>query len=119
MTQFIDAGVDDRNPGEERVIAVVKSLPAGWLVVANKNLPLHHGKSCEIDLIIVAPHRVILLDEKSWYGKITETDEFWTLSDGAARPSPLNKMTSSPNRSAPGFAIKLLAFLTLSVASCR
>ena len=92
MAQFIDAGVDDRNPGEDRAITVVKSLPNDWLVVANKNFPLRHGKSREIDLVIVGPHRVVLLDEKSWYGKITGSDEVWTLADGTPRPSPLKKI---------------------------
>jgi hypothetical protein len=76
MAQFIDAGVGERNPGEDRAIDIVKSLPDDWLVVANKVIPFRHGKSREIDLIIVGPHRVILLDEKAWYGKITGTEEF-------------------------------------------
>jgi len=110
MAQFIDAGADDRNPGEDRAIDVVRSLPNDWLVVANKNIPFHHGKSREIDLIIVAPHRVILLDEKSWHGQITGTDEFWSLADGASRPSPLKKIDYLAKPISTWFRDKIVGF---------
>ncbi|MGI8478016.1 MAG: nuclease-related domain-containing protein, partial [Thermomicrobiales bacterium] len=92
MAEVIDAAVGYRNPGEERALAVLRTLPDDWLVIANKNLPLRHGRSVEIDFIVIGPHRVVLLDEKAYRGTFTGSDQAWRLNDGAARPSPLNKI---------------------------
>jgi len=58
---------------------LLAQLPTSWLVVANKFLVMGHGKSFEIDFIVVAVHRIIVLDDKFWRGPITGSTEFWTV----------------------------------------
>ena len=92
MATVLHAGAQEMTPGERRALAVLEQLPTSWIVIANKILPLSHADSREIDFILIGPHRVFVLDEKSYRGKITGTEEVWTLDDGDTQRSPFNKM---------------------------
>ena len=92
MAEIIDAGVGFTTAGESRAIETLRDLPADWLVVANKVLPIRPGESYEADLIVVGPHRIWLIDEKSYRGSIIGSDQTWTLHGGQSVQSPLNKV---------------------------
>jgi serine/threonine protein kinase len=78
--------------GERIAAEELKKLPAHWIIICNKTLPLHNGSSYELDFIIIADNWVFLLDEKSWRGAIRGNNQFWVRADGASTHSPLNKV---------------------------
>lgn len=92
MARVIDAGIGARTPGEQRALDVLKTLPKSWLIIANKMLPLGRDQSLEIDMIVVSEHRIFVIDEKSWGGSITGTDQYWQLRGSHMVPNPLNKV---------------------------
>lgn len=92
MARIIDAGIGARTPGEQRALDVLKTLPKSWFIIANKMLPLGRDQSLEIDMIVVGEHRIFVIDEKSWGGLITGTDQYWQLRGSHMVQNPLNKV---------------------------
>lgn len=90
MARLVHAG-EFATEAERIAAEELKKLPAHWVVICNKTLPLHNGTSYEMDFVIIADNWVFLLDEKSWRGSIRGNDQFWTRSDGSSAHSPLNK----------------------------
>ena len=91
--------------GESRTAAELeKYLPDDWVVYCNKIIPLESGITRELDFIVVASGCVMLLEDKSWRGRITGTQEWWILDTGESRRSPLNKLDFNTR--------KLLGYLT-------
>lgn len=90
MAKLLHAG-EFATDGERLAAEELKKLPAHWVVICNKTLPLHNGTSYELDFIIIADNWVFLLDEKSWRGAIRGNDQFWIRADGSSTHSPLNK----------------------------
>jgi serine/threonine protein kinase len=91
VAKLIHAG-EFATEGERLAASELQKLPAHWVVICNKTLPLHNGGSFELDFIIIADNWVFLLDEKSWRGTIRGNDQFWVRSDGTSAHSPLNKV---------------------------
>lgn len=93
VANMIVSGTGFETESERRTAELLEGLPASWTIVANKFLAVGHGKSFEIDFIVVADHRIIVLDDKYWKGPITGSDEWWTLhSTGEVRKSPFNQV---------------------------
>lgn len=70
-----------------------KELPSSWYAFTNLDLVLGLGKTREIDLVIVSPHRIFLVDLKEWRGKIENKNGRW-LQDGEDKgPSPVKKIS--------------------------
>lgn len=55
------------------------SLPDAWYGFSNLDLVLDLGRAREVDLVIVADHRIFLVDLKDWYGEIESRDGRWFL----------------------------------------
>ncbi len=91
MAELISAG-EFATEGERRAAEHLKHLPDRWVVICNKTLPTNDGRSYEIDFIILASRWVFVLDEKSWRGRITGSDQEWVRADGTSERSPLNKI---------------------------
>lgn len=70
-----------------------KSLPDSWYGFSNLDLVLDLGRAREIDLIIVADHRIFLVDLKDWHGEIESRDERWFLNGKDMDASPVKKVT--------------------------
>ncbi len=62
----------------------------GWDLIFNKQLTSPTGQSREIDVIIVAPNVVFVVEEKSWSGSIHGNENGWVLRSGESYPSPVN-----------------------------
>ena len=98
-------GKDLMARGESRTAAELeKYLPDDWVVYCNKIIPLESGITRELDFIVVASGCVMLLEDKSWRGRITGTEEWWVLDTGESRKSPLGKLDFNTR--------KLLGYLT-------
>lgn len=72
-----------------------KHLPDHWKGYAGFLLPDGHGKSLEIDMLIFAEDRLLLIEFKNWAGEIHMEDKTWiqTTPRGTTRkePSPVDK----------------------------
>src|SRR5258706_5951325 len=90
MAEMIYAG-EFATESEKRAAAILARLPDDWIVICNKTLATH-GRTSEIDFIIIGQRLVFMLDEKSWVGNITGTDQFWNSSTGYSARSPINKV---------------------------
>ncbi len=91
MAELISGASSFATEGERMAAEVLRQLPASWLVICNKTLPLPNGRSYEMDFIVVGKRWVFLLDEKSWQGKIIGNEEQWVRVDGTSERSPLAK----------------------------
>lgn len=69
------------------------SLPDAWYGFSNLDLVLDLGRAREVDLVIVADHRIFLVDLKDWYGEIESRDGRWFLNGVDKDPSPVTKVT--------------------------
>ncbi|WP_164689342.1 protein kinase domain-containing protein [Herpetosiphon llansteffanensis] len=90
MAKMIYAG-EFATESERRAANILATLPDEWIVICNKTLPIH-GRTSEIDFIVIGFHLVFILDEKSWNGTISGSDQTWVFADGSSITSPLNKI---------------------------
>lgn len=78
------------------VVYLSTSLPEEWYGFSNLDLVLDLGRAREIDLILVADHRIFLVDLKDWRGEIESRDGRWFLNgrdiDYLCLTSPLARM---------------------------
>lgn len=92
MAQVIPIG-QPANDGERQAIAVLRDgLPADYRIVHNFELRGDGGQWFEVDLAVVAPHAVYLLDVKSTYGEIHVAGGKWHPEGRTPYASPLGKL---------------------------
>jgi serine/threonine protein kinase len=70
-----------------------RDLPSDWYAFTNLDLVLGLGKTREVDLVIVSPYRVFLIDIKEWHGKIENKDGRWYQNGEDKGPSPVKKIS--------------------------
>jgi serine/threonine protein kinase len=92
MARLIQAGLDFATEGERLVAEELQRLPDEWVIIANKILTTHNGRSFETDFIVVAERHVFLIDEKGWSGRIYGSETIWVRDNGESARSPLNKV---------------------------
>ena len=92
MARLMQAGEGFVTDGERRAATELQQLPAGWTVIANKTLATSHGRSYEIDFIVVTGRNVFAIDEKGWRGRIHGSDQIWVRDNGSSERSPLGKI---------------------------
>ncbi|MBL7502030.1 protein kinase [Frankia sp. CNm7] len=64
-------------PGEEATAIYLRDhLPASWTVVCGRQI-VSGTKTRDSDFIAVGPSSVILIEEKSWHGQLSGTEERW------------------------------------------
>lgn len=90
MAKLISTG-SFATKGEQQAANLLKRLPDDWIVIANKTVVASSDRSFEVDFIVVGNNWIFVLDEKSWWGKISGNKQNWVLSSGEVRPNPLNK----------------------------
>ncbi|WP_287267166.1 AAA domain-containing protein [Mesorhizobium sp.] len=69
-----------------------KDLPPQWYGFTNLDVVLGAGKSREVDLIVVADHRIFLVDIKDWHGRIEARDGRWFQNGVDRDSSPVAKI---------------------------
>lgn len=77
------------------------ALPRDWYAFTNLDLVLDAGKAREIDVIVVTPLRIFLVDLKDWHGSISSVDGRWYLNGRERDLSPVAKVTDIARRLAP------------------
>ena len=91
MAEVIPFG-EPENESERMAIAYLRAhLSASYKLFTN--LEIKRGVEIfEIDLILVAPHCVYVVDIKNWHGRIEIIDPRWCPDNYQSYPSPLKKL---------------------------
>lgn len=79
-----------RGPGERKTVETLgQQLPSDWDIVAGASLP---GKRDDLDIVIIAPATVFLLEEKSWGPRVMVASAEW-LTTHQAYPDPIERVS--------------------------
>lgn len=70
----------------------LRRLPNDWYCFTNLDLALGPGRSREIDVILVAPDRIFLIDLKDWHGRIESSNGAWLHNGVDKGASPVGKI---------------------------
>jgi serine/threonine protein kinase len=73
-------------------VNALQKLPREWFAYTNLDLIFSAHKSREIDVVLVAPDRVMLIDLKDWKGPISSSNGNWLNGDRNLGASPVQKM---------------------------
>ena len=88
-------------------ISLLAGLPSHWFAYTNLDLAIATGASREIDVIIVAEDRILVIDLKDWKGPIESREGRWYNHGHDHGPSPVKKI----GQNARDIFIKLEAHL--------
>ncbi|MFM9859766.1 NERD domain-containing protein kinase family protein, partial [Pseudoxanthobacter sp. M-2] len=80
---------------EVKGIESLASLPAHWFAYTNLDLATAPGSSREIDVIIVADDRILVIDLKDWFGPIESREGNWFNAGKDHGPSPVAKISAN------------------------
>jgi serine/threonine protein kinase len=91
MAEVISFG-EPENESERMAIVYLRAhLPASYKLFTN--LEIKQGlETFEIDLILLAPHCVYVVDVKNWHGRIDISTPKWYPDNYQSYPSPLKKL---------------------------
>ncbi|HOA62129.1 MAG: protein kinase [Verrucomicrobia bacterium] len=92
MAQVIHIGQPANDPEREAIGYLRDHLPGDYRVIHNFELRSDDGQWFEIDVAVVAPHAVYLVDVKSTYGEIHVAGGKWHPEGRPPFASPLAKL---------------------------
>lgn len=92
MAQVIPIGEPVNDPEREAIAYLRDQLPADYRIIHNFELRSDSGQWFEIDIAVVAPHAVYLVDVKSTYGDIHVAGSRWHPEGRSPFASPLAKL---------------------------
>lgn len=82
-------GTRPANEGETLVISyLTEKLPGTYTLIPNAEIPQPGSPPFEMDLIVIAPHAVYVVEIKRWLGGIQGDDYYWMVSGMHRRPNP-------------------------------
>jgi hypothetical protein len=73
-------------------VSLLAGLPSHWFAYTNLDLAIAAGASREIDVIIVAEDRILVVDLKDWKGPIESREGRWYNHGHDHGPSPVKKI---------------------------
>ncbi|MCP5524508.1 MAG: protein kinase [Verrucomicrobiales bacterium] len=92
MAQIIPIGQPANDPEREAIAYLRDHLPGDYRVIHSFELRSGDGQWFEIDVAVVAPHAVYLVDVKSTYGEIHVAGSKWHPEGRTPFTSPLPKL---------------------------
>lgn len=92
MAQVIPIGQPANDPEREAIAYLRDHLPGDYRVLHNFELRSDSGQWFEVDVAIIAPHAVYLVDIKSTYGEIHVAGGKWHPEGRTPFASPLAKL---------------------------
>ena len=92
MAQVIKIGEPANEPENQAIRYLRDQLPADYRIIHNFELRSDDGQWFEIDIAVVAPHAVYLVDVKSTYGEIHVAGPRWHPEGRTPFASPLAKL---------------------------
>ncbi|MFI6499746.1 NERD domain-containing protein [Nonomuraea typhae] len=91
MAEIVGGGIPV-NDAERRVIAHLRDhAPADWLLLHNVEIP-RRDDLFEVDLIVLTPHSLVVVDVKGTRGRIEVSGARWFPQRGGAVGSPVTKL---------------------------
>jgi serine/threonine protein kinase len=93
MAQVIPIGQPANDPEREAIAYLRDHLPADYRIIHNFELRSDDGQWFEIDIAVIAPHAVYIVDVKSTYGEIHVALNRWHPEGRTPFASPLGKLT--------------------------
>lgn len=94
MARLIPAppGSSSPNDFEQLVVeTLIKRLPDSYQLLPNFVIkPASNPHAFELDIVVLAPHALYVVECKNWIGKITGDDTEWRINDRIAKPWPMN-----------------------------
>jgi serine/threonine protein kinase len=97
--QFIPIGEPAHDPERQAIRFLVDGLPSDYTVYGNAWLVERSGVIYELDAVVVAPHAIIVVEIKSYRGRIDGTDHDWYIPNPIASPLKLNRLTAQALKS--------------------
>src|SRR4051812_39271663 len=92
MAKVLEGGGEPVNEAERQAIAYLRDhLPASYLVLHNFEI-VRDGETFEVDVAVIAPHAVFLVDVKGTCGLIDVYGSKWYPEGRQAFSSPLAKL---------------------------
>jgi serine/threonine protein kinase len=89
----LGSGVHSREvKGIERL---QNALPDNWLAFTNLEFVMSAGKSREIDVVLISPTRLFIIDLKDWNGQVVAKDGAWFQNGSHRGKSPVGKITEN------------------------
>src|SRR3546814_1575736 len=73
-------------------VSLLANLPAHWFAYTNLDLAIAPATSREIDIIIVAEDRILIVDLKDWKGPLASRDGCWYNNGQDTGPSTVRKI---------------------------
>jgi len=92
MAQVIQIGQPANEPEKAAIAYLRDHLPADYRIIHNFELRSDDGQWFEIDIAVVAPHALYLVDVKSTYGEIHVAGSRWHPEGRTPFASPLAKL---------------------------
>lgn len=81
---------------EIKGIGILKeALPNDWLAYTNMEFVVSAGTTREIDVILVTPDMIFVIDLKDWHGKIESSNGYWLKNGKDHGKSPVGKVSEN------------------------
>lgn len=92
MAQVTPIGQPSNDPERQAIAFLRDGLPSDYRIIHNFELRADGGQWFEVDLAVIAPHAVYVIDLKSTYGEIHVAGGKWHPEGRAPYASPLAKL---------------------------
>ena len=92
MAEYIPFGEPVNESERQAFFYLRDNLPKSYKLFTNLEIKQYSGQIYEIDLILVAPHCVYVVDVKNWRGRIEVNYPYWDSADYQSVYSPLKKL---------------------------
>ncbi|MET7283307.1 protein kinase [Kribbella sp. NPDC005582] len=87
------------NDAERRVIAYLRDHgPEDWTILHSLEIPDSRGRLFEVDLVVVTPHMVFVIDVKGTFGRIDVQGSRWMPAGRSPFHTPLPKLRENAKR---------------------
>ena len=87
------------NDAERRVIAHLRDHgPSDWTVLHSLEIPDSRGRLFEVDLVVVTPHMIYVIDVKGTFGRIDVQGSRWMPAGRSPFHTPLPKLRENAKR---------------------
>ena len=85
-------GQPDTETERQAIHFLAQHLSDAYVLLHNLEIPTRTGFSYEVDLIIIAPHAVYVIEEKGYSGHIEGNPRHWRLDSGVIVPNPIPRL---------------------------
>lgn len=85
-------GQPDTETERRAIHFLAQHLSDDFIIIHNLEIPNRTGFAYEVDLIVIAPHAVYVIEVKGYSGRIAGNPHQWRLDSGVVVPSPIPRL---------------------------